>query len=155
MKNQSFARAHPFFIIALCYIVQGLIQGYGKLSMQAGLQDVIEGFGLLIIAIGMTIVVIGYGTMLRHKTTILNTSKHTSRVITKGIFALSRNPIYLGWLVILAGLAISNRSWTAMIMPIVMFFLLSRLVIAKEEKDLTHQFGNEYLAYKSEIRRWL
>jgi protein-S-isoprenylcysteine O-methyltransferase Ste14 len=76
-------------------------------------------------------------------------------IVTTGVFSFSRNPLYLGVVCILMGIALaSNLLW-------VLAFLIPSLVachyilIIPEEKYLTARFGEEYRTYAASVRRWL
>ena len=79
----------------------------------------------------------------------------TTRVVTSGVFSVSRNPLYLGGVCVLVGIAL------AVDLPWVFVCLLPALVachhilIAPEERYLAAKFGDEYLAYTASVRRWL
>lgn len=103
------------------------------------------GFG----AIGWALV-----TMLRART---DPMPHTpdSTLVTHGPFRFSRNPIYLGFLLLAAAFALAQGTLFAWIAVAVLHLLLSRLVIAKEEAYLATRFGAAYDAYQARVRRWL
>ncbi len=79
----------------------------------------------------------------------------TTRIITTGVFSISRNPIYLGAACFIAGVALAVN------LPWVLILLLPSLVachyvlIAPEEKYLAARFGEEYHTYCLTVRRWI
>jgi protein-S-isoprenylcysteine O-methyltransferase Ste14 len=79
----------------------------------------------------------------------------TSSIITKGPYRYSRNPIYLGFAITGAGIALAfNTCW--MLLSVLAFVLIAnKLVIEREEKHLEGKFGESYLNYRRETRRWL
>ena len=79
----------------------------------------------------------------------------TNALYTGGIFKITRNPIYLGFLVAQLVVAIKlNNLYVVLTLPLV-FWLLNKWVIDPEEVYLEKLFGQEYLNYKSKVRRWL
>lgn len=76
------------------------------------------------------------------------------RLVTSGPFALSRNPMYLGHLIFLAGLALSLRSWLAVIFLVVTALRLVRRV-RRDEQRLAERFGEAYLEYRARVKRWI
>ena len=79
----------------------------------------------------------------------------TKTLVTSGPFKRSRNPIYVGFLLIGAGIAISL---SALAMLVAVFFggaALTVLVIRREEEYLKRKFGEAYVEYASKTRRWL
>ena len=78
-----------------------------------------------------------------------------SALVTTGPNRLSRNPIYLGFLVAVAGFALRWGDLWGWAAVIVSHILLDRLVVAKEEAYLATRFGAAYETYRSRVRRWL
>lgn len=91
-----------------------------------------------------------------HKTTV-NPMKpaNASRLITTGIFSLSRNPIYLGDLLLLAALAIWFGHLTNFALLPLFVFYINRFQIEPEEAALKQLFGGSYVAYQTQVRRWI
>lgn len=80
--------------------------------------------------------------------------KPTTQVVETGIYHFSRNPLYLGLVVVLGGLGLSmNIGWWA-VLTLPMIFVLQRLLIIPEEQYLLGRFGEQYAAYMSRVRRW-
>ncbi len=79
----------------------------------------------------------------------------TSKVVTTGVFSVSRNPLYLGGICILVGIALAVN------LPWVLVLLLPALVachyvlIAPEERYLAAKFGEEYRTYAASVHRWI
>jgi protein-S-isoprenylcysteine O-methyltransferase Ste14 len=79
----------------------------------------------------------------------------TSKLVTSGVFSVSRNPLYLGGVCILVGIAL------ALNLPWVLVLLLPALVachyvlIAPEERYLAAKFGEEYRTYATTVHRWI
>jgi protein-S-isoprenylcysteine O-methyltransferase Ste14 len=78
-----------------------------------------------------------------------------SILVTSGPFQFSRNPMYLGMLIWLIGLAILFGSLIVFLFPILFFLLANFLVIPLEEKDLQRIFGEGFIEYKKHVRRWI
>lgn len=79
----------------------------------------------------------------------------TNALYTGGVFKITRNPIYLGFLVAQIVVAIKlNNLYVILSLPFV-FWLLIKWVIEPEETYLEKLFGLEYLEYKNKVRRWL
>ena len=95
-----------------------------------------------------------YGSMVAARTTI-DPSEHSSKVVTSGLYAYSRNPIYLGWFLLIAGVGFRNASLLVLVIAVTMVLLLYQAVIVEEEAYLEKRFGDEYLRYKKSVRRWL
>jgi len=110
------------------------------------------GFGLILSGL-----LCGFGAILemRRARTTLDPHGSVSTLVTGGIYRFSRNPIYLGFLMMLIGFPmLSGMVWGILITP-VYALTMNQLVITKEETYLEGKFSVQYIAYKSHVRRWL
>ena len=91
----------------------------------------------------------------RRAGTRVETYKPTTTIVAMGPYRFSRNPIYVGMILGLIGLAVGFDSlW--LVVALAVFCLVIRYgVIAREEAYLERKFGAGYLAYKDRVRRWL
>jgi protein-S-isoprenylcysteine O-methyltransferase Ste14 len=92
--------------------------------------------------------------MLRKKTDP-RPDRPTTTIVTGGFFRYSRNPLYLSLMLIYGGIALHTNSWWLVLSLPVFFVALERAVVLREEKYLEGKFGDEYLRYKSNVRRWI
>ena len=76
-------------------------------------------------------------------------------LVTTGIHGWSRNPIYVGMLLIYAGIGVAARSPWILILVLPLFVILRYGVVAREEAYLERRFGDSYRDYKARVRRWL
>jgi protein-S-isoprenylcysteine O-methyltransferase Ste14 len=76
-------------------------------------------------------------------------------LVTNGLYRFSRNPMYLGMVVILIGMAIYLGSLAPYFIIPVFILIIQEWFIKYEEPFLENIFGVEYLDYKSKVRRWL
>lgn len=110
--------------------------------------------GLILIVCGLAAARWGAVTFRRIGTEIM-TFGRPDRLVTHGLFRYTRNPIYLGFVIALAGLAMTLGSVTTLI-PVLGFFLLAdRWYVPFEERRLLETFGPSYEQYASTVRRWL
>lgn len=79
----------------------------------------------------------------------------TGQVIATGIYARTRNPMYLGMAIVALGLAVALASMMALLMTLVAVAVVGRTVIAREERYLEAKFGSHYREYMARVRRWL
>lgn len=93
-------------------------------------------------------------TMARHDTALLPGGA-TTTVIRTGPFARSRNPLYVGLLVLSAGLALLAASAWALVALPAEWALLQWGAVLPEEGYLSEKFGPEYDAYLAQVRRWV
>jgi len=76
------------------------------------------------------------------------------RIIASGPYRYTRNPMYLGHLIFLAGLAITFWSWFALIMLAGRALWFHRRVL-HDEARLEKIFGTDYVAYRARVKRWI
>jgi len=87
--------------------------------------------------------------------TPIRTDRPVPRLVTDGPFRYTRNPGYLGLAMLYAGIAVLRNSlWAILLLPVVVY-VIQREVIGREERYLERTFGEEYLAYKARVRRWV
>ena len=79
--------------------------------------------------------------------------KHKKELITWGTFSFTRNPIYLGLLMIYSGFFISMRSYLVATVLFISLYFYKKIL--EEEKILEKDFGSDYLKYKSKVRRFI
>ena len=76
------------------------------------------------------------------------------RLVTSGPFALCRNPMYLGHLIFLAGLALSLHSWLGAGLALASAAWL-QLRVRRDERRLAERFGRAYMQYRARVKRWI
>lgn len=143
-RNGLFA----FVLLAFALLTTPVIPSGGPRVGRA-----LDLLGVLIAAAGqaLRIAVIGYRYIVRGGR---NKQVHADTLVTSGLFAVSRNPLYVGNLLTFAGLfLIWNNPWVYLIgAP---FFLLAyRAIVAAEEAFLDRQFGAAYAVYVRQTPRW-
>ncbi len=111
--------------------------------------------------LGGVLVALGFSCMMWAR--ILFTSRNTtlfvgrpsSQLVCDGPFRWSRNPMYVGVLVSLVGLALWGGTWPLYLAVPVTVLILNSVHIPREERLLREVFGEQYLTYRKEVRRWL
>ena len=76
-------------------------------------------------------------------------------LITEGMYRYSRNPMYLGLLLLIIAATIWFGTWFGIIISVFFILLINILQIIPEEEALLQIFGEEYLEYKKKVRRWI
>ena len=113
-----------------------------------------RGLGALIFALALALFAWAIATIMRAGSNV-PTSMPTISIVDTGPYRFTRNPIYLGMMLALVGLALAFDSlWPlAMLVP---FALVIRYgVVAREEAYLERRFGEVYRRYRARVRRWL
>ena len=111
---------------------------------------------ILILLIGILILIIPVTKFIKYKTTIDPIEfKKVNKLVTSGIYKYSRNPMYLGLLLIVISSSILYLNIYSVSTPIFFYYWINRFQIQREEVFLTEKFGKEYLSYKTKTRRWI
>ena len=110
--------------------------------------------GLLLIIASLLLALLALSNFLRAKTHV-EPWQPTTVILQSGVFAYSRNPIYLAFCIATLGAGLIINSWWGLGVTPLLAFLLQRLVINREESYLEQKFGEDYLSYKRRVRRWL
>jgi len=110
--------------------------------------------GVIVVAASISFMGWGHGRFKKLGVEV-KTFKPASQLVTDGAHGISRNPMYVGFVGILIGLAWAAQSFGLLIAAAVMFAYLNFYVIRREEAYLTRRFGEDYNAYCSRVRRWL
>ena len=140
----------------LIYIV-GLLVGW-LLERKYPLATLPRSFaiagGIVLVIAGLALSRAGARAIWKANSSIIPI-RPTTAIVSEGVFALTRNPMYLSMVIIYAGIALLiGSAWAFILLPLVII-AVDRLVIAKEERYLAGKFGDAYLAYKSRVRRWI
>jgi protein-S-isoprenylcysteine O-methyltransferase Ste14 len=106
--------------------------------------------------VGTITIVLGVASFRRVKTT-LNPMKPeaSTSLVTSGVYKFTRNPMYLGLLLILAGWAIFLSNLLAFLLLPAFVFYMNRFHIEPEERALRSMFPEEFVDYECRVRRWL
>jgi protein-S-isoprenylcysteine O-methyltransferase Ste14 len=78
-----------------------------------------------------------------------------SSLVSSGVYRFTRNPMYLGVLVVLIAWAIFLSSPWALFGLLAFFLYIDRFQISPEEKALSKLFGSDYTTYQNQVRRWI
>ncbi len=120
-----------------------------------------QGGGALVVgtalaALGGAVALAGALAFRRARTTVNPMApQRASTLVTGGIYRFTRNPMYLGMLLVLAGWAVWLGNAAAWVGLPVSVALLTRLQIQPEERILAERFGDEFRRYAQRVRRWI
>ena len=124
-----------------------------------GLAFVLPAGNLLAVglaAIGLIVAISGVVTFRRARTTLNPTKPEaSSSLVSWEIYKITRNPMYLGLLLVLTAWAVFLSNWFAVLFLPVFVVYINRFQIVPEEQALTSLFAHEFIAYQSRVRRWL
>lgn len=116
------------------------------MSLMLGIPCIILAVALLL-ATGMA--------FWRARTSMFYGACRVRALIVNGPFRFTRNPLFVGLVLLYAGISVAiNAPWPLLFLPVVVI-LLHWGVIIPEECYLENKFGDEYRKYKNQVRRWL
>lgn len=111
---------------------------------------------LVIASIGGLFAIAGVAGFRRAQTTLNPTKPQaTSALVIAGIYQYTRNPMYVGLLLVIVAWAAFLSSLWALLGPLAFALYITRFQILPEERVLSGLFGAEYAAYRARVRRWL
>ena len=102
------------------------------------------------------VILLGIYCFRKANTTVdpINPDK-ASQLVNFGIYKYTRNPMYLGFAIMLLAMAIKMQSLVAVLWLLVFVWYMTRFQIKPEERALTKIFGDAYIEYCQQVRRWL
>lgn len=124
------------------------------LSGNPALDNWLNLAGILVVVLGQIVrsAVIGLAYIKRGG---VNKTIYANSLVTGGIFAHCRNPLYLGNLLILAGFFIIHNNPFVYLLGCIFFLVSYSAIVRAEENYLQDKFGNEYKIYCDKVNRWL
>ncbi len=109
-----------------------------------------------LMAIGLALDGVSVFAFVKAKTTVTPLApEKTSRLVSGGLYRFTRNPMYLGMLLILTGIAVLLGAPANILVLAGFVAYITHFQIKPEEERLEAMFGDEYRAYKRSVRRWL
>ena len=107
-------------------------------------------------AVGVLVIALGIRSFRRARTTVNPLAPtRASALVKSGIYSYSRNPMYLGFSLLLTAWGVWLGSvLTLLVVPLFIAYM-NRFQIMPEEQALESLFGSEYIRYQQEVRRWL
>jgi protein-S-isoprenylcysteine O-methyltransferase Ste14 len=114
-----------------------------------------------LIPVGVALFIIGVGFIVlarrefAHYGQSTEPGHPTSEIVMTGVFSISRNPLYLGIVSTLSGVALALNFLWILVLLIPAILLCQYILIGPEERYLQNKFGKEYLGYAASVRRWL
>ncbi len=110
--------------------------------------------GWSLIGTGILSIVAGFRAMHRAHTPV-DPYKPSTAIVVDGPYRFTRNPLYVSLTIAYVGIAmLINTLWVLLLLPVVLF-IMRRGVVDREERYLEQKFGEEYLRYKANVRRWI
>ncbi len=121
-----------------------------------------QGFlSLIIFPAGVVLISAGIGLIVRARQVMAkygqptDPGRPTTHLVTADVFSLSRNPLYLGAVCFLAGIALAFNMLWGLIFLVPSVLACHYVLILPEEEYLGGRFGEEYRAYAAQVHRWI
>lgn len=125
-----------------------------RLPTAAPWPTVLTWAGAVLLVAGIALMSWAAVVMWRHHTTVVPWAR-VDHLMTGGPFRFTRNPIYVGDLLVYLGATlVAGTVWPLALLPLPLV-VMQRLVIAREEAYLRERFGDRYAAFTARVRRWL
>lgn len=134
--------------LLIAWGISGVMPGLGFGGAWAGW----VGAGL--VGVGLLFMALAAATMMAARTTVIP-HRNPSALVTGGVFRLSRNPIYLGDALVLAGFILRWDAVPALVLVPVFVWLIDRRFIRAEEARLRAAFGAAFETWAARTRRWI
>jgi protein-S-isoprenylcysteine O-methyltransferase Ste14 len=140
-------------IVALMFIVLAYFLGR-FVPIPFPVPPILRYMGLAMTFLGF---LLGIGALMefRKARTTLDPHGSARQLVTSGIYRFTRNPIYLGFLLMVIGLPLNSGLYWGLVMAPFYVLTMNRLIIQREEAYLERKFGKAYTGYRSHVRRWL
>jgi protein-S-isoprenylcysteine O-methyltransferase Ste14 len=153
MFNALELKVPPLALVLLFGALMWLVSDYSLFTIALPWRST---FALIFCTVGSLIILAGVLTFRRMKTTVNPlTPNATTTMVTSGIYRVTRNPMYLGFLLILAGWAIYLSNLLAFVFLPLFVLYMNRFQILPEERALGIKFSEAFTRYKRSVRRWL
>jgi protein-S-isoprenylcysteine O-methyltransferase Ste14 len=143
----------PAPILTLIHITMAILLG-SLVPLPIPASAFVRWIGLILAALGFVLGVLALIEFRRARTTS-DPKKPTQNFVTSGIYRYSRNPIYLGFVLILAGLPLNMGNYWGFVLAWSLVAFINNMVIKYEEAYLEKKFKEQYTDYQSHVRRWL
>ncbi|MDE0480263.1 MAG: isoprenylcysteine carboxylmethyltransferase family protein [Gammaproteobacteria bacterium] len=112
------------------------------------------GLGAILILLGLASAISAAGLFRKADTGIVPFSEATA-LVTSGAFRCSRNPMYLGMVLVLLGTALATGSAVGLLVAPVFMLIIQYRFILDEERMMREVFGKEFEDYRRRVRRWI
>lgn len=153
MFNAVELKVPPLALVFLFGALMWLASAYSAFTLALPWHSM---FALIFCSLGFAIVLAGVVAFRQAKTTVNPLRPETTTaMVTSGIYRFTRNPMYLGFLLVLAGWGIYLSNLLAVALLPLFVLYMNRFQIVPEERALCAKFPQVFTEYKCSVRRWL
>ncbi len=142
-------------VFGIPLLIAIVLQWMAPLSLPQGiLRQMLIPFGMILIASGIGWVVLARREFARYAQPT-DPGRPTSKIVKTGVFALSRNPLYLGSVLVILGFGLALNAHWLVVMLVPSVIACHIILILPEERYLAAKFPAEYREYQAAVYRWL
>lgn len=143
---------HPPVVTLLFIVIAYFLGRFAPVTLIAPQSLRTAGFVLTFIGF-----LLGIGAFIefRKARTTLDPHGSVKQIVTTGVYRITRNPIYLGFLLMVIGLPLNSGLYWGLIISPLFIISMNRLVIEREEAYLEGKFKEVYSGYRAKVRRWI
>jgi protein-S-isoprenylcysteine O-methyltransferase Ste14 len=153
-KNHPGVYVPPPLIYIFFFLLSLVLQKWWPLNRDLLNTKTAHIVGWLFITLSCVVCILSLHRFIRSKNTVV-TIKPATSLQTTGIYAFTRNPMYLSLLLLYSGLSIFKGNWWTFILLPPIILVVQSYVIQQEEVYLRQAFGSAYEAYQQKVRRWI
>ena len=150
--DHASVKIHPPILTFIFFVLAYLAKLF--IPIQFAIPDGLRTSGLFLGIVGFLIPFFAIREFIKARTTV-DPHGSVSNIISSGIFRFTRNPIYVGFVMMFIGFTSFLNNYWGLILTPVLIISFNNLVIQHEEAYLEKKFGEQYTSYKSRVRRWL
>ncbi|MRI34782.1 isoprenylcysteine carboxylmethyltransferase family protein [Endozoicomonas sp. OPT23] len=156
LKTRLELKVPPLLVVL---IAMALMYGiaHSSFTLPMGLSGTVLSWSLVIAfaGTGLGLMLMGVVSFKRASTTPSPINpEQASSLVRSGLYRYTRNPMYLGMLLLLTAWGVYLDSWLCLVVLPAFVAYIGRFQIAPEERALFKLFGNDYRMYKEEVNRW-
>lgn len=140
-------------VLVLIYIAVAYLLGW-FIRIPYDVPVLLRNIGFSFTVIGFLLGVAAFIEFRKARTT-LDPHGSARQLVTSGVYRFTRNPIYLGFLLMVIGLPLNSGFYWGLLVAPFYVTTMNRLVIEREEDYLQKKFKDAYTSYTSRVRRWL
>jgi protein-S-isoprenylcysteine O-methyltransferase Ste14 len=151
-KRMAIKRPLPPVVLLLTIVSLGAT--HALVPLATVLRFPLTLLGLLPLGLGAYLNLAADALLKRHNTTV-KPFETSASLVTSGVYGLSRHPMYLGFVLILLGIAVLLGSAMPLALVLLFAVLMDRTYVRLEETMLKERFGDAWKAYTRRVRRWV
>ena len=144
----------PVFLVLVAF---GLMRVLANMTPSVDVSELVRSYlFLMFMLVGGVFAIAGVVVFKKARTTVNPTQpSNSSSLVTSGVYRLTRNPMYLGFVLFLLGWGFYLANAVSLVVIVGFMAYMSKFQIQPEERALEQTFGDAFVSYKQSVRRWL